>query len=484
MANVIKTVITYPLNGSTRDFNIPFEYLARKFIQVTLIGRDRKPLTNIDDYRFTSKNQITTNRAWGTGDGYQLLELRRFTSATERLVDFSDGSILRAYDLNVSQIQTLHVAEEARDLTADTIGVNNEGHLDARGRRIVNLADPVNDLDAVNLKSIKEWNNSAYQSYVKAKEQADLSKFHAEAAHLYSDTAQTHKEAANYYSDLAKDSAKASGISEANSKVSENSARTSQTTASAAATEATNAKSYCLTQADRAFTEAERAKGYADSMGNTVDIGKVINSIDVPSGAVSWKGTHTSAGNYISNGLNFQLRPSQSSSGLALEMGWNVGASMPHLAWRPSSTESWCQLNMPYENGTLASREWINGFTHKDVQTNTSYLKGNPSSFLWVSPSRFGYRSPTGGDILTVDTGAMVVKTNRLELRGLNGFSGVELTGQGGVTFLIEAPASSPNLFISKRDSSGTLLGTMEVPIDAGSGALASQAWVLAQLRK
>ncbi|WP_152687712.1 phage tail fiber domain-containing protein, partial [Pseudomonas fildesensis] len=32
-----KTVLTYPLNGAQRDFPIPFEYLARKFVVVTLI---------------------------------------------------------------------------------------------------------------------------------------------------------------------------------------------------------------------------------------------------------------------------------------------------------------------------------------------------------------------------------------------------------------------------------------------------------------
>ncbi|MGL5784541.1 MAG: phage tail fiber protein, partial [Alphaproteobacteria bacterium] len=118
------TIVTINLTGQT-DFNIPFEYLARKFVVVTLLGTDRKVLTLNTDYRFVSKTVISL--ANPTPAGYTQLELRRETSATERLVDFHDGSILRAYDLNLSQIQTLHVAEEARDLTADTIGVNDEG---------------------------------------------------------------------------------------------------------------------------------------------------------------------------------------------------------------------------------------------------------------------------------------------------------------------------------------------------------------------
>lgn len=145
-----KTVFTYPLTGG-RDFPIPFEYLARKFIQVTLKGgAGTKSLLLNTDYRFSSKTQITTIQSWSPDANYDVLEIRRYTSATERLVDFNDGSILRSYDLNLSQIQTLHVAEEARDLTADTIGVNGDGDLDARNRKIVNVSYGTNALDAVN----------------------------------------------------------------------------------------------------------------------------------------------------------------------------------------------------------------------------------------------------------------------------------------------------------------------------------------------
>ncbi|WP_459625918.1 phage tail fiber domain-containing protein, partial [Enterobacter hormaechei] len=73
---------------------------------MTLIGVDRKELILNQDYRFATKTTISTTRALGPADGYNLIEIRRYTSATERLVDFTDGSILRAYDLNISQVQT------------------------------------------------------------------------------------------------------------------------------------------------------------------------------------------------------------------------------------------------------------------------------------------------------------------------------------------------------------------------------------------
>lgn len=168
-----KTIVVYDITGQT-DYTIPFEYLARKFVVVTLIGQDRKVLTLNTDYRFTTKTTI------GLSDtnpvGYDKIEIRRFTSATDRLVDFHDGSILRAYDLNLSQIQTLHVAEEARDLAGDSIAVDDNGDLDARGRKIVNLADAENDTDAVNYGMLKKFDNSTFNNAQLAKASADAAK--------------------------------------------------------------------------------------------------------------------------------------------------------------------------------------------------------------------------------------------------------------------------------------------------------------------
>lgn len=189
MAQTPRTTVTYDLDGSNRDFPIPFEYLARKFVQVTLVGVDRKVLILNIDYRFTQRTIITLTKNWGPADGYQLVEIRRYTSATERLVDFSDGSILRAYDLNTSQVQSLHIAEEGRDIATDTIGVNNDGDLDARGRKIVNVADGTEDFDAVNLRQQKQWGQSALNQANRSKIEADRSQAQADRANTQADRA-------------------------------------------------------------------------------------------------------------------------------------------------------------------------------------------------------------------------------------------------------------------------------------------------------
>lgn len=318
MATNIKTVMTYPLDGSTTDFNIPFEYLARKFVRVTLIGVDRKELILNQDYRFATKTTISTTRALGPADGYNLIEIRRYTSATERLVDFTDGSILRAYDLNISQVQTLHVAEEARDLTADTIGVNNDGDLDARGRRIVNVADAKDPGDVINLGQVRRWNDSALNSANRAKQEADRATARANDANNSANASASSASASSGSAELskqwavketavepnlessrtyalrsmsyrneAKGSADRAAVSETNAKASEGSAANS---AAAAKVSETNAKA-----------SEERAITAASKLGNMNDFAAAIESVS--GNDVRMKGAVSSPGNITGGGL-------------------------------------------------------------------------------------------------------------------------------------------------------------------------------------
>lgn len=308
MANVIKTVLTYPLDGSNRDFNIPFEYLARKFVVVTLIGVDRKVLTINTDYRFATRTTISLTKAWGPADGYTLIELRRVTSTTDRLVDFTDGSILRAYDLNVAQIQTMHVAEEARDLTADTIGVNNDGHLDARGRRIVNVADGIEPGDAITLGQVTRWNDSALNSKNAAKvsetnakdseNKAKASETNAKnSENIAHDWAQKSEDSpvtgseysAYHYSRKSSASANAAASSAAASLASQNAAKVSEDNAKVSET---NAKASEVS----AKADADRAEREADKLGNMNALAEAIETVQ--DGSVFWKNhVRTKSGN-------------------------------------------------------------------------------------------------------------------------------------------------------------------------------------------
>lgn len=313
MALKIRTVMTYPLTGAV-DFAITFEYLARKFVTVTLIGKDRKELVLNQDYRFTTKTQITTTRTWMAADGYDSIEIRRFTSATDRLVDFADGSILRAYDLNIAQIQTLHVAEEARDLTADTIGVNNDGHLDARGRRIVNVADPVDDGDAVNLRSIKKWNDSALNSANRAEQKRNEAEQFRNEAGEHRNVAESAKAQAIAAQGVA-ESAKDQSINAKNQAESARDLAAGSRAESLRFAEESNQymgwakkwavnpvdvvvqdgeysakhwQHYSKVEADRSKNEADRATNEANKLGNMNALAAAIEKVDGI--RVFWKG--------------------------------------------------------------------------------------------------------------------------------------------------------------------------------------------------
>ena len=148
------TVYTYQLTGGTA-FPVNFEYLARRFVVITLIGATRQELSLTTDYRFTGKMEITTNVAWGPANGFTAIEVKRRTSSTDRLVNFTDGSILRSQDLNVSQIQAIHIAEEARDVSDSSL-VNNNVYWDALGFPIKNLGYPTAPTDATSVQYVQD----------------------------------------------------------------------------------------------------------------------------------------------------------------------------------------------------------------------------------------------------------------------------------------------------------------------------------------
>lgn len=153
------TYTTLPLDGTTREFTIPFEYLTRRFVTATLIGATRKTLVLNVDFRFVTPTKISTTVTWGPADGYDTIELRRNTSSTDRLVDFNDGSILRASDLNISQVQAIHIAEEGRDISSQSM-LNNLLSWNALNLRIRNLGEPVNPQDAATKNYVDNKSNS------------------------------------------------------------------------------------------------------------------------------------------------------------------------------------------------------------------------------------------------------------------------------------------------------------------------------------
>lgn len=168
-----ETLVNYPLNGSNRRFSIPFDYLQRSFIKVSLFAANKEEqLTLGVDFNFINDTTIETVKTYGGTDGWTRIQLRRYTDA-KRIVEFIDGSVLLAGDLNVATLQALHIAQEGRDSAFDMLTVNSEGNYDAKDRRIVRIANGINDSDAVTMGQFKDWSGKVSSEADRAKTEAD-----------------------------------------------------------------------------------------------------------------------------------------------------------------------------------------------------------------------------------------------------------------------------------------------------------------------
>lgn len=170
------TIAFYTGDGATTDFTVPFDYLAKKFVRVSLgvtilKGGDYGDTSK--DYYFLDKTKVRLKVPPASGE---VLTIRRYTSATDRVVSFKDASVLKATDLDVSSVQTIHIAEEARDIINDAIIKDKEGNWDAKGNRIVNVGTPEYDSDAMTYGVYKADAMGAYQAKLKAEAARDAAK--------------------------------------------------------------------------------------------------------------------------------------------------------------------------------------------------------------------------------------------------------------------------------------------------------------------
>lgn len=129
----------YTGDNATTQFSIPFTYQNTAEISVTVNGVAETGLT------FPSSSTVLLTSAPATGT---LVQVRRTTALASRAVDFASGSVLTEEDLDDSNIQVFHAAQEAIDIAGDSIFLDTDDKWEASNKVIKNVGTPAASTDA------------------------------------------------------------------------------------------------------------------------------------------------------------------------------------------------------------------------------------------------------------------------------------------------------------------------------------------------
>jgi hypothetical protein len=101
--------VLYEGDSVTKDFNVPMPYLSTSHISVYVNQILQLAAMN---YTWTNSSTIRFTYAPGIGDA---IEIKRWTSPANTLVDFVDGSTLRAEDLDTAYLHNYYLSQEYAD---------------------------------------------------------------------------------------------------------------------------------------------------------------------------------------------------------------------------------------------------------------------------------------------------------------------------------------------------------------------------------
>ena len=140
---------TYKGDGSQSTFIIPFDYLQKDFVKVTINEVDK---VYAQDYNVDGR-ELSFPTAPPSGS---IIKIYRETP-TDRMVKWNEGSVLTSSNMTTQQIQELHLIEETTYNLEESAMVKTEDNHKWEGRYlpITHVGDPTDDSDAVNLGTIK-----------------------------------------------------------------------------------------------------------------------------------------------------------------------------------------------------------------------------------------------------------------------------------------------------------------------------------------
>lgn len=135
--------IDYIGNGTTTDFPVDFQYISPDHVFVTVNGAEVF-------YTWASTGVVSIAPAPPASSAVRIYR----KTPTDPLVTFDTGAPIRGKDLNTGLKQPVFISQEAQDKVGGNMGrPNGASYFDAIGLKVRNVGDPVDDTDAVNLRT-------------------------------------------------------------------------------------------------------------------------------------------------------------------------------------------------------------------------------------------------------------------------------------------------------------------------------------------
>jgi hypothetical protein len=133
------TYSDYTASGSATTFAIPFDRISDSHVKVY-----SNYVLQTNGYSVVGNNVVFSSAPTaGT-----IIRVRRISDATERVVDYVDGSRLSETDLDSDSKQAFYLIQEGRDINEDSLVKNSEDNWEATGDKIINVGYPVSNADA------------------------------------------------------------------------------------------------------------------------------------------------------------------------------------------------------------------------------------------------------------------------------------------------------------------------------------------------
>ena len=243
--------VNYTGNGSTTSYSVPFTFIERDNVAVTVDGVSTT-------FSWVSDGQISISPAPAADT---TIRIYRTTERNQRLVDFSDGATLNAENLDTADLQNFYLAQETLDYS--DVGVLTDLVNDATAS--ASAASSSEDAAAASATTAASSASSASTSAATATTQAGIATTQATAAASSATAAAASSATASTQATNATTSATSAASSASTATTQATNASTSASAASASATAAAGSASAASTSATNAATSASGASGSATS---------------------------------------------------------------------------------------------------------------------------------------------------------------------------------------------------------------------------